>query len=53
MLTCCLSVAARVFGNGPLRAKEASPFLSSKYPVIVRHPSKHLHAASDEEEGID
>lgn len=26
--------AARVFGNGPLRAKEASPFLSSKYPVI-------------------
>ena len=30
---------ARVFANGPLRAKEASPFVSSKYPVIVRHTS--------------
>lgn len=29
--------AARVIANGPLRAKEASPFVSSKYPVIVRH----------------
>ncbi|KAK4162121.1 succinate dehydrogenase [Cladorrhinum sp. PSN259] len=26
--------AARVIANGPLRAKEASPFLSTKYPVI-------------------
>ncbi|KAM0462437.1 hypothetical protein ACHAPV_003913 [Trichoderma viride] len=26
--------AARVITNGPLRAKEASPFVSSKYPVI-------------------
>ncbi|KAM0251950.1 hypothetical protein ACHAQJ_007923 [Trichoderma viride] len=26
--------AARVIANGPLRAKEASPFVSSKYPVI-------------------
>ncbi|KAK4178673.1 succinate flavoprotein subunit [Triangularia setosa] len=25
---------ARVIANGPLRAKEASPFVSSKYPVI-------------------
>ncbi|PHH50350.1 putative succinate dehydrogenase [ubiquinone] flavoprotein subunit, mitochondrial [Ceratocystis fimbriata CBS 114723] len=25
---------ARVFANGPLRAKEASPFVSNKYPVI-------------------
>ncbi|KAI5465937.1 hypothetical protein BGZ63DRAFT_411381 [Mariannaea sp. PMI_226] len=26
--------AARVFANGPLRAKEASPFVSTKYSVI-------------------
>ncbi|KAM0280739.1 hypothetical protein ACHAQH_003909 [Verticillium albo-atrum] len=26
--------AARVFANGPLRAKEASPFVSNKYAVI-------------------
>ena len=26
--------AARVFANGPLRAKEASPFVSNKYTVI-------------------
>ncbi|KAK4982424.1 succinate dehydrogenase flavoprotein subunit [Elasticomyces elasticus] len=28
------SPAARIIANQPLRAKEASPFLSSKYPVI-------------------
>lgn len=26
---------ARIITNQPLRAKEASPFVSSKYPVIV------------------
>ncbi|KAF4987240.1 hypothetical protein FDECE_15522, partial [Fusarium decemcellulare] len=26
--------AARVIANGPLRAKEASPFVSNKYAVI-------------------
>lgn len=26
--------AAKIFTNQPLRAKEASPFLSNKYPVI-------------------
>lgn len=31
------TIAARVISNGPLRAKEASPFVSNKYPVIVRH----------------
>ena len=28
-------VPARIVANQPLRAKEASPFVSSKYPVIV------------------
>lgn len=34
MLT--LLVTARIITNQPLRAKEASPFVSNKYPVIVR-----------------
>jgi hypothetical protein len=29
-------LTARIIANQPLRAKEASPFVSSKYPVIVR-----------------
>ncbi|KAK4042571.1 succinate flavoprotein subunit [Parachaetomium inaequale] len=29
-----VSLLTRVIANGPLRAKEASPFLSTKYPVI-------------------
>ncbi|KAK3394199.1 succinate flavoprotein subunit [Podospora didyma] len=29
--------AARIISNGPLRAKEASPFVSNKYPVIDHH----------------
>lgn len=34
-LTSCL--LAKVWANQPLRAKEASPHISSKYPVIVRN----------------
>ncbi|KAK3694832.1 succinate flavoprotein subunit [Podospora appendiculata] len=32
--TTCFGALARVIANSPLRAKEASPFLSTKYPVI-------------------
>lgn len=30
------SSTAKIFANRPLRAQEASPFVSTKYPVIVR-----------------
>lgn len=30
------SPLARIFGSGPLRAKEANGYISDKYPVIVR-----------------
>ena len=45
--------AALVFANQPLRAKEASPFVSRKYPIIVRLRlgSNHCferHAGTDE-----
>jgi hypothetical protein len=30
-----ITIIARIIANQPLRAKEASPFVSQKYPVIV------------------
>ena len=30
--------SARIFASQPLRAKEASPLVAHKYPVIVRRP---------------
>ena len=38
--------AARIISNQPLRAKEASPFISNKYPVIVSYPSMYATKTS-------